>query len=250
MGFENSRVVFETGATYSWDKDHQQVAGLLFRPAGEDRYPAVVLLHTCRGLLPHVTRDWPAYLTGLGYIVLSVDSYTPRGYSTCTESGTWQNDQTKDAFGAIEYLSDLPFVDDDRIAVMGFSAGAFAINETFIGRSRQRTGRRNYKAAISLYGRCSDPLRTYTDKDIPLMLIIGELDQWRAICEGEWMKERPIEVHVLEGAYHSFDQTQMTAQRLVPKFWLPDPQDNPMLYDAAKTQEARELVRRFLEKHL
>jgi dienelactone hydrolase len=166
------------------------------------------------------------------------------------EGGAYANDQTKDAFGALDYLAGLPFVDGERVAVMGFSAGAFAINEILIGRSRQRTGMHNYKAAISLYGRCSDPLRTYSEKDIPLVHIIGELDAWREICEGEWMKSRPIEVHVLKGAYNSFDHPQITTKRLVPKFWFPDPQDNPMLYDAAKTREARELTRAFLAKHL
>ncbi len=251
-GFDTNRVKFETGATYSWDKDHHQVAGLLSRPGGEGRSPAVVLLHTCGGLLPHVTSDWPAYLTGLGYVVLSVDSYTPRGYSRCTERTTWKNDQTKDAFGALDYLAGLPFVDGERIAVMGFAAGAFAINEILIGRSRQRTGMRNYKAAISLYGRCNDPLRTYTEKDIPLMHIVGEFDLFRDICENmriDW--NVPIEVHVLKGAYHAFDQSQITSKRLDPgNYFFPEHFGNPMLYDAAKTREARELTRPFLAKHL
>ena len=250
-GFDTDRVKFETGATYSWDKDHQQVAGLLSRPGGEGRSPAVVLLHTCDGLLPHVTSDWPRYLTRLGYVVLSADSYTPRGYSRCTERTTWKNDQTKDAFGALDYLAGLPFVDGERIAVMGFAAGAFAINEILIGRSRQRTGMRNYKAAISLYGRCNVPLRTYTEKDIPLMHIVGEFDLFRDICAGEWIKNHPIEVHVLKGAYHAFDQPQITSKRLDPgDYFFPEHFGNPMLYGAAKTREARELTRAFLDKHL
>ena len=250
MGFQTSRVEFQTGATYSWDKDHQLVAGLLSRPAGEGRSPAVVLLHTCDGLQPHVILHWPRYLTGLGYVVLSVGSYTPRGYYRCTERTTWKNDQTKDAFGALDYLAGLPFVDGERIAVMGFSAGAFAINDLLIGRSRQRTGIRNYKAAISLYGRCSIPLGAYTENDIPLMQIVGEHDTFRANCVGDSLKSRPIEVHVLKGAYHAFDQSQITSKRLVPKFCVHDCVDNPMLYDAARTREARELTRAFLAKHL
>lgn len=254
-GFETDRVKFETGATYSWDKDHRQVAGLLSRPAGEGRSPAVVLLHTCTGLLPHVTSDWPEYLTGLGYVVLSVDSYTPRGYARCTErTTTWKNDQTKDAFGALDYLAGLPFVDGERIAVMGFSAGAFAINDNVTNRSRQRTGMRNYKAAISLYGQCKDGgiLQSYTEKDIPLMQIVGELDLFHSVCEGmgfDW--KVPIEVHVLKGAHHAFDQSQITSKRPAPVFGtLTYPVDNLMLYDAARTREARELTRAFLDKHL
>lgn len=219
MGFETSRVEFQTGATYSWDKDHQKVSGLLFRTSAAGPVPAVVLLHTCGGLLPHVTTDWPEYLTGLGYIVLTVDSYTPRGYSRCDEHESWKEDQTKDAFGALDYLSGLSFVEGERVAVMGFSAGAFAINELLLGRTRQRTGKPNFAAAISFYGRCTGPLRSYTDKDIPLMQIIGDLDTFHGICVGDWMQERPIDVHVLKGAYHGFDQTQITSKQA--PYYLP-----------------------------
>ena len=250
MGFETSTVEFPTGATYSWDKDRQMVGGLLFRPSAEGTAPAVVLLHTCEGLLPHVTIDWPKFLTSLGYVVLSIDSYTPRGYAQCTERGTFKNDQTKDAFGALDYLAGLPFVDSQRIAVMGFSAGAFAINDLVISRSRQRKGMRNFTAAISLYGRCDVPLQAYTERDIPLMQVIGERDVFHDICTGDWMSDRPIQVHVLKGAHHAFDHRQITSKRLAPKFWFPDAQDNPMLYDAASTRQAQELVRAFLTEHL
>jgi dienelactone hydrolase len=252
MGFESSRVDFQTGATYSWDKDRHQVGGLLFRPSAENPAPAVVLLHTCGGLLPHVTKDWPEYLTGLGYVVLSVDSYTPRGYSRCNERETWKEDQTKDAFGALDYLADQPFVDGSRVALIGFSAGAFAINELLLGRTRLRSGKTNFAALISFYGRCTGPLRSYTSKDTPLMQIVGDLDTFYGICVNDWMKETPIEVHVMKGAYHGFDQPQITSKQapFYLKMLFPEQLQNPMLYNHERTQEAREIVRAFLEKHL
>ncbi len=247
MGFQTDYVKFQTGATYSWDKDRRQVTGLLSRPAGAGRSPAVVLLHTCGGLQPHVISAWPRYLTGLGYVVLAADSYTPRGYAKCTNSGTWKNDQTKDAFGALDYLASLPFVDDERIAVMGFSAGASAINDLVIPLSRERTGLPNYKAAISLYGPCGFPhgfpLRSYTEKDIPLMQILGELDRKLTSDCVDATKNKPIEVHVLKGAYHAFDMSVHSSLRK-------DAYGSPMLYDASKAREARELTRAFLAKYI
>jgi dienelactone hydrolase len=252
MGFETSRVEFQTGATYSWDKDREMVGGLLFRSSGEESAPAVVLFHTCGGLLPHVTTDWPKYLTGLGYVVLTVDSYTPRGYSRCNERETWKEDQTKDGFGALDYLAGQSFVDGDRVALIGFSAGAFAINELLLGRTRLRSGKSNFAALISFYGRCTGPLRSYTDKDIPLMQIVGDRDTFYGICVNDWMKETPIEVHVMKGAYHGFDQPQITSKQapLYLKMLFPEQLQNPMLYNHERTQEAREIVRVFLEKHL
>ncbi len=59
------------------------ISGLLAKPPGDGPFPAVVLLHTCGGLQPHVITDWPDYLTGLGYVTLSVDSFSPRGIRRC-----------------------------------------------------------------------------------------------------------------------------------------------------------------------
>jgi dienelactone hydrolase len=244
LGFQHDRVKFETGAYFDWENDLPQVSGMLFKPAGEGRSPAVVLLHTCGGLSPHVTQDWPAYLTGLGYVVLSVDSYSPRGYSTCTASGAALTigEQAKDAFGALDYLASLPFVDGQRIAVMGFSEGAVAINDEVITRTRERTKTPNFRAAISYYGWCGWGYK-HTENDIPLMQIAAELDPTTMRSCAVAMRGKPIEVHVLKGAYHAFDQPQITKLQN-------DNAGKPSLYDAAKTREARELTRAFLAKHL
>jgi dienelactone hydrolase len=58
-----------------------RISGLLAKPEGKGPFPAVVLLHTCGGVKPHVSVDWPNYLTGLGHVVLTVDSFGPRGGS-------------------------------------------------------------------------------------------------------------------------------------------------------------------------
>jgi len=36
------------------------------------------LLYTDAGMLPHVSQDWPRFLTSHGYAVLTVDTYAPR----------------------------------------------------------------------------------------------------------------------------------------------------------------------------
>ena len=80
-------------------------------------------LHTFGGLSPRFIVDWPNYLTGLGYVTLSVDSFGPRGLKRCPN---WVSKDKyvliKDAYGGLEYLASLPFVDKERIGVMGFSS--------------------------------------------------------------------------------------------------------------------------------
>ena len=59
------------------------VDGVFSRPDGEGPFPAVVLLHTCGGLGPHVAVDWPRFLSGIGYVALAVDSFGSRGLGPC-----------------------------------------------------------------------------------------------------------------------------------------------------------------------
>src|SRR5438309_10807640 len=66
--------------------DGTMVDGYLFRPDGDAPRPAVVLLHGCGGLFSATTgqmsareRDWARRFVDLGYSVLMVDSFSPRG---------------------------------------------------------------------------------------------------------------------------------------------------------------------------
>ena len=58
--------------------------GYLLRPEGTGRHPALVFLHGCLGLM-HLGKissresDWAVRLTRLGYVVLMLDSLSPRG---------------------------------------------------------------------------------------------------------------------------------------------------------------------------
>lgn len=110
------------------DRKIERVSGLLSKPEGQGPFPTVVILHTCGGFTSHVSQDWPSYLSGLGYVVLSVDTFGSRGYARCPNPYMARQPYVKDAYGALDYLANQPFVDRNRIAVMGFSMGANHIN--------------------------------------------------------------------------------------------------------------------------
>jgi dienelactone hydrolase len=54
------------------------LVGDLYCPEGAGRLPAVVLLAPCGGVDQFVG-EWAGWLKGQGYVVLVVDSFTPRG---------------------------------------------------------------------------------------------------------------------------------------------------------------------------
>ncbi len=224
----------------------REISGLLVKPEGAGPFPAVVLLHTCGGVKPHVSEDWPAYLKSLGYVVVTVDSFGSRGLGPCGNalhpSGpgpktTAYREITRDAYGAFDYLERQPFVRKGRIAVIGFSLGANAINSYLIHEPRASAG--NFKAAVGIYGRCHDLWR-YKPDSTPLMELAGELDERHIdACRNA---RPPIEVHILPGAYHSWDD--FTASGRINMY------GDKSQYDRNATAKSRELVRDFLATHL
>ena len=92
--------------------------------AGNGPFPAVVLLPPCSGRLPpRLEQADAARYTALGYVLLAVDSFGARGIADGCTGGGASVDMVMDAYGALLHLADLPFVDPDRIALVGYSFG-------------------------------------------------------------------------------------------------------------------------------
>lgn len=225
------------------DKDTKNIFGFLFKPKVSGSSPAVVLLHHAGGVTGLVTEDWPDYLTNLGYVVLTVDSYGSRGVQPGTRSNAHARyfNMVKDAYGAMDALAKLPFVNSNRVAVIGFSAGGNAINEVIGGGQPKASSGRQFKAAIAFYGRCG-ALGDYGERDVPLLQIIPELDEQRASTCINVGKTSAVEYLVLKGAHHSFDDPRTSGKS--------DSSGNWMEYDSAATIKAREVTKIFLAKYL
>jgi dienelactone hydrolase len=236
-----SNVSFPNAKFIEGDLYSTTIPALLVKPEGNGPFPAVVLLTTCGGMKPHVTSSWPSFLTGLGYVTITVNSLGARGYKYCTKSNMMNRSYreiTRDAYGALDFLVSLPFVDKERVAVMGFSMGAAAINnELAIMRYREKD-EPDFKATIAMYGNCNVSVRKGW---VPLMRILAEKD--RQITPGclTTEKDNPeIEVHVLAGAYHAFDSPKGSGNT--------DLSGNVMQYDAKATAKARNLTKEYLER--
>lgn len=198
--------------------------GYLYRPPGEGPFPAVVALHGCGGLFAPGTRrinsrhrDWAERLSGLGYVVLFPDSLNPRGVSqVCTsrDPPVWPGrHRVRDAYGALAYLRDQPFVAGDRIGAMGWSHGGstalWVASRAAAARRAGETGR--FKVAIAFYPGCRDAERSSWRAAIPVHVLAGEADDWtpaevcrklaeRARAEGDF-----VEFVSYSGAPHGFD---------------------------------------------
>ncbi len=230
------------------------LSGDIAIPSGAGPFPAVVLMHGCGGYTDRFRRDWPDYLNGLGYLTFTVDSFGPRGFRKCnrklfgirdTDRGQRDRYLARDAYGALDFLATVPIVDKTRVAVMGFSFGAITVN-MIAGRKLRAIGAPDFRAAIGYYGHCYR-LTSPTDR-IPLLLLIGSEDKWlrddpRGPGCGQFTNTGKVELHVLKGAHHGFDNPRFKSPRT-------DIAGNTMQYSAEATRRARTLVKDFLARHL
>jgi dienelactone hydrolase len=215
------------------------LTAFLSRPAapGDAPRPALVLLHGCSGLVNkagRVTahyRSWTRALLQKGYVVLAVDSATPRGFGQTCSPGpdlqTMLRDRPKDAYAALQYLQAQPFVQGDHVGIIGWSQGGgvvlTTINDKSIGRPAVLA--QDFRAAVSFYpGACSERRQSkpFTEVEpggwttkMPMLLLMGEADTWtpyppcQAFLEAAKARGNPIEIKSYPGAVHAFDSPDL-----------------------------------------
>jgi dienelactone hydrolase len=188
--------------------------GSLSRPDGLGSFPAVVALHGCAGIRPRL-HQWASTLHSWGYVVLLVDSFTPRLQTNICHEGFRVDPQyarMPDAYAARAYLARQPFVDPQRIGLMGWSHGGwttlYAVDSIYLTRLHVTP----FQVAIAFYPVCILQLRQL---NAPLLILIGEADDWtpasrcqEMLRQSEPLAERTanrITLRVYPGAAHGFD---------------------------------------------
>ena len=102
-------------------------------PADETPRPAVILFHGCAGVRPHIDA-YAIAAAAEGFRVFVIDSYAPRGWAqgyattlVCSGAMFWGRERAGDVLAAVWGLSQDPGVDGSRIALAGWSHGAWSI---------------------------------------------------------------------------------------------------------------------------
>ncbi len=191
--------------------DRPEMVGYLTRPSGPGPFPAVVLLHGCGGMRSNEVL-WRAFFTNLGFVTLAVDSLRPRGLGQiCKGTGLVTSAmRAADAFAALDYLADQPYVRPDRIMVMGFSHGggiALDVVTAFRIDARPADAPR-FNASVALYPSCSYVRRQMAEYRAPVLVLVGEADDWTPADACRQLAERHPELITLKtypGALHAFD---------------------------------------------
>jgi dienelactone hydrolase len=245
------RIEFRSGATPSnplnFNRPYDRIAGYLYKPKGEGRYPAVVLLHDDQAI--HRTHiEWAKRLAAWGYVAIAVDTLDRSG-SSPTDSPIAV---AQDAYGALKHLHSLSFVDPERIAGMGWDLGARAIMSALKANPQQPASpsplftkelKYRFKAGIAYHPLCSSVVTTMY---APLLIFVGDKDEYflKGGCDTFPKENRaggePYRITVYPGATSFFDYGE-TGQDSFQNRIAPDP---------SATQDSIERVKAFLKEKL
>lgn len=234
--------------------------GLLFKPEGAGPFPAIVLLHSCRGIRAY-EKDWATKLSEWGYVALLVDSFGPRrAENICAEFDRLFHHEVvggraADAFGAHSYLEALPMVDGQRIAVMGWTENA-VLATVFEGGIAQFFDAK-FQAAIAFYPNCS--YATSGEVMAPVLVLMGAQDDSKRsdYCQRMAAASKdgpaPIEIKIYAGVRHGFDDPEVGEHFYLEEAW--NQYKNPAKgitfgYSREAHGDAQNRVQEFLAAHL
>jgi len=220
-----------------------EIGGWLYRPPGEGPFPAIVLAHTCAGVSDHTTL-WGNLLANWGYVVVAPDSFSPRGEKSVCARGMVVSGSARvaDVAGAIDFLNAQPYVERNRIGLIGHSHG---------GWTTVRAVQRNYdlaarglRAAVAYYPSCAAPFDR--NVSVPLLILIGDKDDWtpadncRKLQAAGFADPGLVEAVYYPRAYHSFD------------YKLPDrtAYGHHLAYDPSAAPDAEARTKAFFELRL
>ena len=174
-----------------------------------------MLLHSCNGNWRRLDERWGRRIASWGYVTLTVDSFGPRGIENTCDSGA-PVDLASDAYRALRFLVQQPFVDSTRVVALGFSQGGWLALTSVEHGAVERASPNKFRAAIAFYPPCGG---FKDDMTVPTLILVGELDDWTPAAEcrnmvdgrDSWGISRqkgqgvPITLVVYPGAYHAFD---------------------------------------------
>ncbi len=219
--------------------DGAAIGGYLTRPKGDDKRPAVIVIHGWTGIDDHI-RDVGRRLAKAGYVALVPDLLSRSGGTNAFSSGEAATKElyrlgdemfTKDLTGAVNHLKGQNFVRANKIGVTGFCWGG--------GRALMFTTRsKDLAASVIYYGENPRNLEDVQNIVAPVLGQYGGADD--RITSGVPQLEaamkkygKSFEYKIYPGAPHAFNTD-----------------DSPRSYREAAAKEAWGRTLEFFKKNL
>lgn len=179
----------------------------LSRPKSEKKYPAVIVIHENRGLIPHII-DVNKRMAREGFLAIAPDALTPVGGTPDDVSNVGElfrkldsEQTTKNFVAAVRYLKTHPN-SNGKVGCTGFCWGGAMTNQVAVNSP-------DLNAAVPYYG------RQPSEEDVarikaPVMAHYGETDQGinagiPAFEEALKKYKKEYQIFVYPGAGHAFN---------------------------------------------
>ena len=225
-----------------------EISGAMYRPSGGGPFPGLVLAHSCAGVNQH-NEIWAKLLSSWGYVVVSPDSFTPRGETNVCGRGNAVSGNTRvaDVAGALAFLNAQPFVRRNELGLVGHSHGGWTtVRAVQQGYDLAAHG---LKAAVAYYPSC----QAQFDRDVavPLLILIGDKDDWtpadacRRLQAAGFTRPDLVEAVYYPNAHHAFDNKGLDRTITVA-----NGKSHRLLYDPVAGPDAEARTRAFLTKYL
>ena len=196
----------------------------VYRPEGAGRFPVVVLLHGCAGVRRKDVQ-WAEAFRDQGYVALVVDSLSGRGITTredrrkiCAGRDLWGATRAGDVGASLVYVRTLPSVDPERIAVVGWSHGAWTALDFLASASPDMV--RGLRAVVAFYPYCGVVSRAHWRGfrvDVPVLMLLAEADtivspaSCLKLAEEQAERGRSVTTKVYPEVGHVFDWRESSA---------------------------------------
>ena len=193
-----SPVVFQSGG-----KPIRLDAYLPETPAGP--VPAVIALHGAGGNVTGMER-YASTLAAQGFAVYLLHYFDRTGTETADKQTTLRNFPLwmKTLWDAISFVETQPPVDRDRIALLGFSLGAY------LSLANSAIDHR-VKAVVEFFGGMPKEMNLFMRRLCPVLILHGDADPTVAVEEAYQLQKLlekkgiPYEIKIYPGAGHGFE---------------------------------------------
>lgn len=221
FGFSTFTPTGHTQVLQGTSRQEVQAEAILALPAasGSKRFPVIVVLPGAGGHVDDHLGFWRSRLLAAGFGVVAIDPMRIRHLAPEQSERLTPAADLVDAFSALKVLVQLPAVDADRVAVLGFSRGGLsawdAQAEAFARAIMGADASARFAAHAALYPPCHyvhvEQKIAQKKAPVPTLLVLAGADartppeHCQALAKVALTRGYQPKIAVIEGAQHAFD---------------------------------------------
>ena len=220
----------------TYQSGDETVHALLYMPAGEGPFPALVVIHEWWGLNDWVKQQASDY-ADKGYVTLAIDLYRGKVATTADEAhqimrGVPEDRAQRDLLAATAFLRSLNTVNAKRVGVIGWCMGGGYALDLALADPK-------LKVAVINYGHLATDKSSLRKIHASILGIFGGQDQGISVADIRKFEtelqamNKKIEIHIYPDAGHAFENP-----------------NNEKGYRADDAANAQKVTAEFLQKNL